>query len=49
VLPGLDWAVASVAAGVAYVPDPVADPRDDAVLALIERVRSQFDPQGVLV
>jgi glycolate oxidase FAD binding subunit len=49
VLPGLDWAVASVAAGVAYAPDPVPDPRDAAVVALLERVRSQFDPQGVLV
>jgi glycolate oxidase FAD binding subunit len=49
VLPALEWAVASVAAGVAYVPDPVPDPRDDAVLALVERVRSGFDPQGVLV
>jgi hypothetical protein len=41
--------VASVAAGVAYAPDPVLDPRDAAVVALVERVRSQFDPHGVLV
>ena len=38
-----------VAAGVAYVPEPVADPRDPAEVALAERVRGQFDPQGVLV
>jgi glycolate oxidase FAD binding subunit len=44
----LPEAVVRVAAGVAYVPDSVPDPRDEAVLRLTERVRSQFDPAGVL-
>jgi glycolate oxidase FAD binding subunit len=48
-LPGLEWAVVSVAAGVAYVSEPVPDPRDDATLALVSRIRAQLDPQGVLV
>jgi glycolate oxidase FAD binding subunit len=48
-LGGLDEAVVRVAAGVAYVPEPVADPRDPAEVALAERVRAEFDPQGVLV
>jgi glycolate oxidase FAD binding subunit len=47
-LGGLEEAVVRVAAGVAYVPSPVADPRDPAEMALAERVRAQFDPQGVL-
>ena len=37
-LGGLDEAVVRVAAGVAYVPEPVADPRDPAEVALAERV-----------
>ena len=48
-LAGLDEAVVRVAAGVAYVPDEVDDPRDPAEIALAERVRRQFDPAGVLV
>ncbi len=44
-----DEAVVRVAAGVAYVPHEVADPRDPAEIALVERIRAQFDPQGVLV
>jgi glycolate oxidase FAD binding subunit len=48
-LAGLEEAVVRVAAGVAYVASPVPDPRDPAELALAERVRGQFDPQGVLV
>jgi glycolate oxidase FAD binding subunit len=48
-LGGLEEAVVRVAAGVAYVPEPVADPRDPAEVALTERVRAEFDPQGVLV
>lgn len=48
-LAGLDAAVVRVAAGVAYVPEPVPDPRDQAVRALAERVRAAFDPAGVLV
>jgi FAD/FMN-containing dehydrogenase len=49
VLAGLDEAVVRVSAGVAYVPEPMADPRDPAEVALAERVRTQFDPNGVLV
>ena len=45
----LDEAVVRVGAGVAYVPEPVADPRDPVEVALAERVRAQFDPGGVLV
>ena len=41
-------AVVRVAAGVAYVSDTLPDPRDDALLALTERVRAAFDPHGVL-
>ncbi len=48
-LDGLDEAVVRVAAGVAYVAEPVADPRDPAEVALAERVRAAFDPAGVLV
>jgi glycolate dehydrogenase FAD-binding subunit len=48
-LAGLDEAVVRVAAGVAYVAEPVEDPRDPAAIALAERVRAQFDPAGVLV
>jgi len=48
-LDGLDEAVVRVAAGVAYVTEPVADPRDPAEVALAERVRAAFDPAGVLV
>jgi glycolate oxidase FAD binding subunit len=49
VLAGLDEAVVRAAAGVAYVPERVADPRDPAEVALAERIRSQLDPKGVLV
>ncbi len=45
----LDEAVLRPAAGVAYVPEPTAGEGDAAVLALQERVRERFDPQGVLV
>jgi glycolate oxidase FAD binding subunit len=48
-LGGLDEAVLRVSAGVAHVRDPVPDPRDPAEIALAERVRAEFDPQGVLV
>jgi glycolate dehydrogenase FAD-binding subunit len=47
-LAGLDDAVVRVAAGVAYVSEPIADPRDPAAIALAERVRAAFDPDGVL-
>jgi glycolate oxidase FAD binding subunit len=48
-LAGLDEAVVRVAAGLAYVSQPTADPRDPADAALAERVRVQLDPGGVLV
>ena len=40
-------AIVRVGAGVAYVREPVPDPRDPVEVALAERVRAQFDPQGV--
>ena len=43
----LDEAVVRVSAGVAYVREPVPDPRDPTEIALVERVRAQFDPAGV--
>ena len=46
---GLDEAVVRVSAGVAYVSEPVPDPRDPVEVALAERVRAQLDPNGVLV
>jgi glycolate oxidase FAD binding subunit len=49
VLAAEEQAVVRVAAGVAYVPHVVADPRDPAEIALVERIRARFDPQGVLV
>jgi glycolate dehydrogenase FAD-binding subunit len=48
VLPGLREAIVRVSAGVAYVPEPVDDPRDPAEIALVERIRAQFDPAAVL-
>jgi glycolate oxidase FAD binding subunit len=45
----LDEAVVRVSAGVAHVPAPVPDPRHPAEVALVERIRAAFDPQGVLV
>jgi glycolate oxidase FAD binding subunit len=48
-LAGLDEAVVRVAAGLAHVPNPTADPRDPAEAVLAERVRAQLDPSGVLV
>jgi glycolate dehydrogenase FAD-binding subunit len=49
ILAGLDEAVVRVSAGVAYVMETVPDPRGPAESALAERVRAQFDPDGVLV
>ena len=48
VLAGLDEAVVRVSAGVAYVPEPVPDPRSEAARALVERIRAEFDPARVL-
>ena len=42
-------AIVRVAAGVAYVPHAVPDPRDPAEIALVERIRTRFDPAGILV
>jgi len=47
-LAGLDEAAVRVSAGVAYVREPVPDPRDPIELALVERVRAELDPAGVL-
>jgi glycolate oxidase FAD binding subunit len=47
-LEGLDKAVVRVSAGVAYVGEPVPDPRDPVELALVERIRAELDPAGVL-
>jgi len=47
-LAGVDAAVVRVSAGVAYVGEPVPDPRDPAELALVERVRAELDPAGIL-
>jgi glycolate oxidase FAD binding subunit len=49
VLASHDAGVFRVAAGVGYVPEPVRDDRDPVELALVERIRAQFDPDGVLV
>jgi glycolate oxidase FAD binding subunit len=48
-LAALDEAVVRLSAGVAYVRDPVPDPRDPGEVALVERVRAELDPAGVLV
>jgi glycolate oxidase FAD binding subunit len=45
----LDEAVVRVSAGVAYVPESAPDPRDPSEIALVERLRAQFDPAGVFV
>jgi glycolate dehydrogenase FAD-binding subunit len=47
-LGGLEETVVRVSAGVAYVPEPVSDPRDPGAIELAERVRAQLDPHGVL-
>jgi glycolate oxidase FAD binding subunit len=49
VLAAHDEAVVRVAAGVAYVQEEVPDSRDPGEIALVERIRAQFDPGGVLV
>jgi glycolate oxidase FAD binding subunit len=47
-LSGLEEGLIRVSAGVAYVRRPIGDRRDLAAVVLAERVRAQFDPQGVL-
>ena len=49
VLKGIPEAVIRPSAGVAYLPYAVADATPAALRLLQERVRSRFDPQGVLV
>jgi FAD/FMN-containing dehydrogenase len=49
VLAGLSDAVVRVAAGVAYVAQPVPDRRDEGAVRLVDRIRAEFDPRGVLV
>ena len=48
VLASLDEAVVRPAAGIAYIPRPNGDDTAQPVLALQERIRERFDPQGVL-
>ncbi|MGZ8687817.1 MAG: FAD-binding oxidoreductase [Gaiellaceae bacterium] len=48
VLSSLGEAVMRPAAGIAYVPRPGDDDTPQPVLALQERIRERFDPQGVL-
>jgi glycolate oxidase FAD binding subunit len=45
----VEEAVVRVSAGVAYVAEPVPDPRAVAELALVERIRAELDPAGVFV
>jgi glycolate dehydrogenase FAD-binding subunit len=47
-LAGLEAAVVRPAAGVAYVPEQVADDRPEGVRRLAESVRAAFDPGGIL-
>ena len=47
-LAGVEEAIVRLSAGVAYVLEAVADPRDSGEIALAERVRVEFDPAGVL-
>jgi glycolate oxidase FAD binding subunit len=47
-LAAIDEAVVRVSAGVAHVRDAVPDPRDPVEVALVERVRAELDPDGVL-
>lgn len=47
-LEGAAEAVVRPAAGIAYVPAPVRDETSEPVRILLERVRAQFDPHGVL-
>jgi len=48
VLEGLNEAVARPASGIAYVPDPTADEPNASTSRLIDAIRAQLDPQGVL-
>jgi glycolate oxidase FAD binding subunit len=48
-LAGVPEAVVRPSAGIAHLPNPVRDETPGSVLLLQERVRSRFDPQGVLV
>ncbi len=48
-LAGLPEALVRIGAGVAYVPEPVREPMDEALRRLTERVRAELDPHGVLV
>lgn len=47
-LAGLSEAVVRAGAGVAYVPERLPVPMDEALRRLNERVRVQFDPQNIL-
>ena len=47
-LADLDETVVRPASGVAYVPHEVATELSPAVAALVERIRAEFDPKGIL-
>ena len=47
-LAGLSEAIVRPASGVAYVPEDVTDEPAEGVLNLIEAIRGQLDPRGVL-
>jgi FAD/FMN-containing dehydrogenase len=47
-LEALTEAVVRPASGVAYVPEPVADDPDESTSRLVDAIRAQLDPQGVL-
>jgi len=47
-LEALAEAVVRPASGVAYVPEPTADVRDASSSRLVDAIRAQLDPQGVL-
>jgi hypothetical protein len=48
VLSRLPEAVVRAAAGVAYVPHEVADDSDPGVARLLDALRSELDPRGIL-
>jgi glycolate oxidase FAD binding subunit len=49
VLDHIPEAVVRPSSGVAYVPDRVSEAMPDSIARLVEAIRRQFDPRGVLV
>jgi glycolate oxidase FAD binding subunit len=49
VLDHVSEAVVRPSSGVAYVPDDVSEAMPDSIARLVEAIRRQFDPRGVLV